>query len=104
MSTFTGVRIEKFIDVILEYDSVEEILNLCQEYSEKGFVYERLWDIVIKFGYCDKFPNSQFVHIVGNVNTMKIEKLNLNKYLKGTVMSSNSSGVNARFTHSYKHV
>ncbi len=25
----------------------------------KGYVYERLWDLVIKFGFCNEFSNEK---------------------------------------------
>jgi hypothetical protein len=60
---------------------------------KKGFIFERLFDIVIKFGFCDLFPNSNFYHLLGNSNNGRLKILeNLNQYLNQKVFSGNSSG------------
>lgn len=91
--TFTNTSIHNFIECIIKYDNVNEILNICKQQSDKGYVYERLWDIVIKFGYCECFPNSQFTHKIGNSNNANLKDLtDINEYVKGTVYSGNSGG------------
>ncbi len=61
--------------------------------SLKSFGFERLFDIVIKFGFCDIFSNSEFSHLIGNSNNGKLKVLqNYDKYLNEKVCSSNSSG------------
>lgn len=90
---FNKMNIGDFIDYIVTFDNIDDILNTCNSQSEKGFIFERIFDIVIKFGFCDIFPNSQFDHLCGNVNTGKLTKLeDLNLYLNNKVKSSNSSG------------
>ena len=49
-----------FISSIVEYDIIEDILNTYEKQNMKGFIYERLWDLVIKFGFCDEFPKSKY--------------------------------------------
>jgi hypothetical protein len=61
--------------------------------SIRGSVFERICDICVKFGFCDKFKNSEYHHIIGNVNNAKVEILgDFRNYLKGNVISGNSSG------------
>lgn len=36
-----------------------------------GYIFERLFDVVIKFGFCDIFPNSEYIHLIGNSNNAK---------------------------------
>lgn len=72
---FTNTTINDFIDYIIQYDDIDTVLNECNSQSEKGFIYERLWDLIIKFGFCHVFPNSNFTHKIGNVNTGKIRDL-----------------------------
>ena len=92
--TYNGKKIIDFINDIIKYDNVDEILNTCKTHSEKGFVFERLFDIFIKFGFCPNFPNSQFNHMIGNVNNAKLKPLkNYNQYLIETVKSGNSGGI-----------
>ena len=73
--TFTNKNIEQFINYIITFDNITDILEECNTQSEKGFVFERLWDVCIKFGFCDIFPNSKFNHLIGNSNNGKLKKL-----------------------------
>ncbi|ARF10089.1 restriction-modification methylase [Indivirus ILV1] len=74
---------------------LDDVLNQYKTKSEKGFVYERLWDLVIKFGFCRLFPLSNIVHLVGNSNTGNLKELtSLKKYIEnGKIISGKSSGV-----------
>ena len=90
---FTNMNIKDFIDYIITFDDVNYILENCNTQSEKGFIFERLFDIIIKFGFCDIFTNSNFNHLIGNSNNGKLKILkNLNQYLNEKVFSGNSSG------------
>ena len=90
---FTNMNIKDFIDYIITFDDVDDILENCKTQSEKGFIFERLFDIVIKFGFCDVFINSNFNHLYGNSNNAKLKILeNLNQYLNEKVFSGNSGG------------
>jgi hypothetical protein len=90
---FTNINIKDFIDYIITFDNVDDILENCKTQSEKGFIFERLFDIVIKFGFCDVFINSNFNHLIGNSNNAKLKILeNLNQYLNEKIISGNSGG------------
>ena len=90
---YTQETVFEFIKQIISFDSIDDILNTCNLDSEKGFIFERLFDIVIKFGFCDIFPNSRFVHFFGNSNNGKPKELkNYFSYLNKKVISGNSSG------------
>ena len=87
------MMIKDFIDFIINFNNVDEILKLCKKQSEKGFIFERLFDIVIKFGFCDIFSNTDFIYLIGNSNNAKLKKLeNINQYLDELVLSGNSGG------------
>ena len=91
--TYTNMKIDKFITHIITYDNVDDILDICQNQSEKGFIYERLWDICIKFGFCNKFEKPDYIHMDGNVNKGSIKPLKtFTKYLTENVISGNGSG------------
>ena len=78
---------------MIKYNNIDEILDLCETQGNKGNIFERIGDIVIKFGFCEIFPNSQFYHMIGNVNNGKLKKLeSYNEYLNEKVYSGNSSG------------
>ena len=90
---FTNMNIKDFIEYIITFDNIDDILENCKTQSEKGFIFERLFDIVIKFGFCDIFTNSNFYHLNGNSNNGKLKILeNLTQYLSEKVISGNSSG------------
>ena len=77
-----GMTLIDFINYIIKFENVEDILILGDLPSDKGFIYERLWDIVIKLGYCNKFPNSKFIHKIGNADNCNLNNLeNLDLYL-----------------------
>ncbi len=70
-----NISVNEFILDIVKYNSIDEILELYNKsQSNVGFVFERLYDIIIKFGFCDKFKNSDYNHLIGNVNTCKLKK------------------------------
>ncbi|AYV80294.1 MAG: putative site-specific DNA-methyltransferase [Gaeavirus sp.] len=92
-SIFANVTIKKFIKYIVQFDNVDDVLNNCETQSDKGYIYERLWDVCIKFGFCDIFPNSDYTHKIGNVNNGTLKNLtNYNTYLSTNIISGNSSG------------
>ncbi len=85
--------IDEFIDHVVSFNDVSQILGVCKNQSDRGYVYERLWDLCIKFGFCDMFPNSDYIHVTGNVNNAKIKHMTtFKKYLKEKVYSGNSGG------------
>lgn len=90
---FSGYTIREFIEEIIKEKDINSILNKCETQQEKGFIFERLFDIVIKFGFCNVLTNSDFNHLSGNSNNGKLKKLeNLNQYLNEKVLSGNSGG------------
>lgn len=90
---YNNIIIKDFIDYIITCDNVDDILENCKTQSIKGFIFERLFDIVIKFGFCNVFPNSHFNHLIGNSNNAKLKILeNVNQYLNEKVLSGNSGG------------
>jgi len=91
--TFSKMNVGNFIKDIVKMDNIHSILEKCKTQSEKGFIFERLWDIVIKFWACDQFPKSDFIHMTGNVNLANLKELKTyTDYLKEPVCSGNSSG------------
>jgi hypothetical protein len=92
-TSFTTMNIEEFITHIITFESVDSILDTCKNQSEKGYIYERLWDVCIKFGFCNHFQKSDFTHMIGNMNNGKLKPLtSYTHYLTDKVLSSNSSG------------
>lgn len=87
------MNVVEFIEYIVSFDNIDDILNECRDQSDMGFTYERIWDICIKFGFCEHFPSSDFTHMVGNVNDGNIKPMNtFTNYLKENYRSGNSNG------------
>ncbi len=88
------MKIIDFIKFILNKNNVNDILNECDEndYSGKGFIFEAITDILIKFGFI--FSNSIYKHKLGNVNSGNIKNMeSIYDYIKNNnVKSGNSSG------------
>ena len=90
---FSKMNVEEFIKSIITFNNIENILDTCKDQSEKGYVIERLWDICIKFGFCNQFQKPDYINMVGNSNLGKIKQLKtFAKYLKEKVYSGNSGG------------
>ena len=45
----TDMNIMKFIDYIITFNNVDDILEISKSDAEKGLIFERLFDIIIKF-------------------------------------------------------
>jgi len=79
----TNMNIKDFIDYIITFDNIDDILDNCKTQSEKGFIFERLFDIVIKFGFCNEIKIKLFFHKmydniyynVYKINTSILEKV-----------------------------
>jgi len=85
--------IQDLIYHIMNFGSVDDILNSYITSAEKGIIFERLYDIVIKFGFCNIFPDSEYEHLIGNVNTAKLKTLqSINEYINQKVFTGNSAG------------
>lgn len=88
-----NMKIKDFINYIVTFDNIDNIIDTYESQSEKGFIFERLFDIIIKFGFCNIFTNSNFNHLIGNSNNAKLKILkNMDQYLNEKVISGNSGG------------
>lgn len=80
------------IDKIKTSSSLTEIFKNMTP-STCGFIYEKLWDIIIKFGFCDKFPNNEYDHYEGNINIGIVSKvINYEQYLFKKINSNGGAG------------
>ena len=92
-ATMKKMNVEEFMKHITTFESVDSILDTCNNQSEKGFIYERLWDVCIKFGFCNHFQKSDFTYMIGNMNNGNLKPLTtFTHYLTEKVVSGNSSG------------
>jgi hypothetical protein len=88
-----NMYISEFIKHIIKFNNIDSILDTCKNQSKKGFIYERIWDICIKFGFCNHFQQCDFTHMIGNMNNGSLKTLTtFTHYLNEKVVSGNSSG------------
>jgi hypothetical protein len=97
--SFTEINVKEFIERMINYENVDDILEMGKTQSEKGFLYERLWDICIKFGFVEVFPRADFTHLTGNSNTGKMKKVREEKLVKGYSVTD----VEAKVTEKYQN-
>ena len=91
--SFINMTVSDFIKNIINFKTVDDILSIGKEQRDKGFIYERLWDIVIKLGFCSKFPNSKYVHKYGNTDDCSLKTLdNINTYFNNEKVYSGNKG------------
>ena len=88
------MNIKDLILCIIKFNNIDDILDKFKTQSEKGHIFERLFDIVIKFGFCDIFPRTEYNYLTGgNSNNANLKILgNFDKYLNEKVNNGNSSG------------
>ena len=87
------MQCSSIIIFFIEKNTITDILDDFETQSEKGYVYERLWDLIIKFGYCPTFPNSKYKHIISNVNNGIVKFMqSIKEYLLTNKVQSGNSG------------
>ena len=78
--------LDEFITFIEPFQSVNEILNFSDWKDNpqmKGIIYEKLWDIVLKCGCFNEFPNNEYWHYEGNPLTSSFKKIvSLTEYFR----------------------
>jgi hypothetical protein len=75
--------LKDFVVSLTKYNNVFEILNHYEAQTDKGYVFERLWDLVIKFGCCSLFPNSKYKHQQGKIEVEHEDKQNTERDVNG---------------------
>jgi hypothetical protein len=82
--------------IIISKDDEKEFIKPFNK-STKGFIYERLWDICIKFGVTDLTKFDKVEHGFGNINNIHASvfcefKDKFEEYLQENYISGNSGG------------
>jgi len=89
----TKLKLNKFIPIILKYDNINHILDDCNTQADKGSVYERLFDILIKLGFCDKFKKTDYISLIGNPDNFLTEFKDYDNYFNNNnVISGKKTG------------
>ena len=67
--------------------------------SRRGNLFEKIWDIVIKFGGYPTLSNDTYDHYEGNINTCKLKRVvDLEIYLRGLSVFSKGKGGSSDIT------
>ncbi len=86
--------LKDFIKSFIQYDNILQFINKSTTDSP-GTVFEKLWDLFIKFGVCSSFPNSEYTHKEGNMNMCQLTDItDLDHYIQTQkINTSKSRGV-----------
>ena len=90
------MSLKAFIEeIFLKKNTIQDILDLYPNPSEKGFKFERCADLLIKLGFLPLFTNDKYKHIIGNINEGKIHFLtDIKKYIETEKENSgNKTGI-----------
>jgi len=90
------MSIKKFIvEKLLKANNIIDIINDTKTPSEKGFAFEGIANILIKFNFLTDYFNENYNHIEGNVNNGKPKYItSLKNYIENnSFVSGNSGGV-----------
>ena len=83
----------ELIERIQQVSTFDELLKSIETQSKRGNIFEKVWDIIIKFGFCSILSNDIYDHYEGNVNTCKLKKVDdLEKYLQYLSVFSKGKG------------
>ena len=67
--------------------------------SKCGNIYEKVWDIIIKFGFLPILSNDEYNHFEGKFDDCKLKKVNnLEKYLQNIRIFSKNKGGSSDIT------
>jgi hypothetical protein len=67
---------------LIKTKSIKDLFTYCENDNEKGYLYEKIWDIIIKCGF--HFQNPTYKHMNGNDLETMSEINDLETYFKNT--------------------
>ena len=71
--------------------------------SKYGNLFEKTWDLIIKFGFCSLLLNDTYDHYEGNINTCMLKKVdNLEIYLQKISVFGKGKGGSSDITLQHK--
>ena len=93
----------KLFTDIKQHESFEKMMTLIEDpipsvkQSKRGNLYEKTWDLIIKFGIIPELIN--YTHFQGNINTSILNKVsNLETYINNLSVFSRGSGGSSDIT------
>ena len=97
-----GIELFKHMQQVFTFDELLQSINgktKAETQSKRGNVFEKVWDIIIKFGFYSILPNDIYDHYEGNINTCKLKKvLDLEIYLQNMSVFSKGKGGSSDIT------
>ena len=97
-----GIELFELIKRVSTFDELLQSVNgktKAEIQSKRGNVFEKVWDIIIKFGFYSILPNDIYDHYEGNINTCKLKKVvDLEIYLRGISVFSKGKGGSSDIT------
>lgn len=95
----------ELFDRIKQVSTVVELLQSvngktkAETQSKRGNVFEKVWDVIIKFGFYSNLSNDIYDHFEGNINTCKLKKVtDLEIYLRDISVFSKGKGGSSDIT------
>jgi hypothetical protein len=97
-----GIELFERIQQVSTFDELLQSVNgktKAETQSKRGNVFEKVWDIIIKFGFYSILPNNIYDHYEGNINTCKLKKVaDLEIYLRDISVFSKGKGGSSDIT------
>ena len=97
-----GIELFERIKQVSTFDELLQSVNgktKAEIQSKRGNVFEKVWDIIIKFGFYSILPNDIYDHYEGNINTCKLKKvIDLEIYLQNISVFSKGKGGSSDIT------
>lgn len=83
----------QLIKLLLQSNTIDEVLAKFGSDQEKGWVFEAITDLFIKFGCFEQYSNDKFYHLIGNFDLATLTKLSsYEQYLQENYNQSSRSG------------
>jgi hypothetical protein len=97
-----GIELFERIQQVSTFDELLQSVNgktKAETQSKRGNLFEKVWDIIIKFGFYSILPNDIYDHYEGNINTCTLKKVaDLEIYLRDIFVFSKGKGGSSDIT------
>jgi hypothetical protein len=97
-----GIELFERIQQVSTFDELLQCVNgktKAETQSKRGNLFEKVWDIIIKFGFYSILPNDIYDHYKGNINTCELKKVaDLEIYLRSMSVFSRGRGGSSDIT------
>jgi hypothetical protein len=76
------------LNLIIKYDKIEHIIKQFKSKSEKEYIYQQLWVLVLIFGLHPDFPNKNYIHLIKNKDNKLNQLKNIENYINNSENNS----------------